>query len=99
MQGVSSSRKFKVRQRKRLSVLVTRYEQPGDLPASAEAPWLALARHTRHKAPANRFFSAIDVACVELFEALTHRRLTWLFPIAGRTVARPAPPVCLRESA
>ena len=49
MSGVSSSRKFKVRQRKRLSVLATRCEQPGDVPASADAPWLALARHTLPK--------------------------------------------------
>ena len=35
-----------VRQRKRLSVLWTRCEQPNDIVASADALWLALARHT-----------------------------------------------------
>ena len=35
-----------VRQRKRLSVLWTRCEQPHDVVASADALWLALARHT-----------------------------------------------------
>ena len=44
--GVSSSRKSKVRQRKRLSVLTTRCEHTNDVSASADAPWLALARRT-----------------------------------------------------
>jgi len=45
MQGVSSSRKSKVRERKRFSVLMTR-RKPSSVPASADAPWFALARHT-----------------------------------------------------
>ena len=36
----------KVRQRKRLSVLAIRPEKPEAVTASADAPWLALARHT-----------------------------------------------------
>ena len=43
---MSGSHATKVRQRQRLSLRATRCQQPGGVPASAGAPWLALARHT-----------------------------------------------------
>jgi hypothetical protein len=46
MQGVSSSRKSKVRQRKPLTVLVARCKKENRFRASEDTPTLGLARHT-----------------------------------------------------
>ena len=71
-----------MRQRQRLSVLATRPEKPEAVTASADAPWLALARHTLpFSPPAGRCFLLMKLTCRLTFHEdtaiLSRRSLTW----------------------